>query len=147
MTDLPVKTATPDFSEVSNKIDVYILEIQNGGDVSEFPLRTFELICEAYYPAETGEAFWRYISEQIKVKEDARAANLAAAEIERKARVLEQVRKAEEDEGMTVDEMARAAANFKRERDALISQRGSAKAIQEAIAEAREVSQSSNKHS
>lgn len=118
MTDLPIKTATPDFSDVENKIEEYITTLRDHGEVFGFKETIANLVCEAYYPAESGEQFWRWVSEQIKIKEDARAANLAAAEIERKARIKAEVEAWEAARGKTVEEVAREVANVKKEETA-----------------------------
>ncbi len=117
MTELPVKTTNPDFSAVSDKVDEYIAALQNGADTFEFKERIADLACEAYFPTDNGEALWRWASEQIAAKEERRAANLAAADIERKSRIMQEIQEFEALRGKSVDELAKDMAVARSERN------------------------------
>jgi hypothetical protein len=117
MTELPVKTTSPDFSAVSDKVDEYVNALQNGANTFEFKERIADLVCEAYFPTDNGEAIWRWASERIAAKEERRAANLAAADIERKSRIMQEIQDFEALRGKSVDELAKDMAVVRSERN------------------------------
>lgn len=122
MTELPPKVENPDFSVVEAKLDQYVVTLENGGDVSEFPLRIFELVAEAYRPQEImvegndGPAahslFVRWCNEQIALKKARKDESSAQADVERKARVKADIEAFEAERGKPIDILAQEMAEI-----------------------------------